>query len=115
MNTGELLDELHTVLSSVYPTGRAFQRYGRIACVLVPSDGQWEQSMCEPWPLTVTIEVHILAAAADEQGAKDLPHHIGPVCDLIRSSQFIPIGWRAGSSEDTPAIVITATANGTNG
>ncbi len=116
MNTAQLLDDLHAELATSYPTRRALSaRPGRVSCVVIPTEGQYDTAPCEPPPVTVTAEVHILAAGMDEQAVKDLPHHLDPVGLLIRKAGWTCTGWRSGTALDQPIpeLVITATALGT--
>ena len=112
----ELLDHLADELATVYPTRRALSaRPGRVSCVVIPAEGEYDDAMCDPVPVTVTAEVHVLAAGMDEQATRDLAHHLEPVGVLIRQAGWTCLAWRAGSDleQPIPAFIITATALGT--
>lgn len=117
MNSAELLAGLHQSLATKYPTRRLLSaRPGRVTCVVVPASGEYDDGpQCDPWPMELTTEVHIVAADISEKGAEDLMWHIPLVADLIRQSAFTVIGWRGGATNDTPTIIVTATANGDHG
>lgn len=114
--TADLLDTLHQSLATQYPTFRAHRRVGAVSCVVVPESAVWDDGPdCDPWPLTLTVEVNVMGMA-DEKGAEDLPHHIAPVAALIRQGGFRPMSWRSATDNDNaPLIIITAVANGTDG
>lgn len=115
MTAAELLDALHSELSTQYPTRRALSAHvGRVSCVIEAGSGEYDAAICEPVSVTVTADVRIVAAGMDEQNTRDLPHHLQPVGALIRKAGWVCMTWQADSTGESerPTITITATAVG---
>lgn len=113
MNTRDTVAALVANLGTVYPARLVEQsnRVGGMPTVVVaPSSGEWEHTVCEPYPLTITADIVVIAAATGEQGTDDLLTHLDPVADLARAVGWTPTEWAADAVDDMPALTITATA-----
>ena len=112
MTTRDVVAELVSHLGTVYPTRLAEQSNrvgGAITVVVAPTSGEWEQTVCEPAPATVTAVILVVAAVTGEQGTDDLLAHLEPVAALARAVGWTPTEWEAAAVDDIPALRITAT------
>lgn len=114
MTAAELIDALTGSLGTVYPArvAEVSNRPGTVTCVVTVDRVDYEPTMCDPVPATVTATVTVLAATGGEQGVRDLLTRLEPVTGLIRAAGFTPTTAEPGSADDHPALLITATAQG---
>ena len=109
----ELVTALADSLARVYPARVALlsKPPGRLSVTVTPVRATYESSVC-PGPLTLEVDVHVLAAGSDEQAVKDMLTHLGPIADLIREVGFTTSAWTSGTVEGRPETVISAVADG---
>lgn len=114
MNAVQLIQALADSLASTYPTTIAEQsaRHGAVTATVTVERVEYEDLICDPTPMLLTVNVIVQAAAGGEQGIVDLLGHVDPVAGLIRAAAFTPIEWSPIDIDDQPAVEFTATANG---